>query len=154
MPKNVKKWSRNQRKFMLWLASDKNSRLPPNQGMLAKQIGVHEATLSRWKRIPGFWEEVTDIARELLRNDLAQIYAAIVREAVRGSYQHAKLALELAGEISPDGEQSPVQIIIKNEGANTFPPHLSSSTGQGADGTSEVQRVSVWSKVGQNGDGH
>lgn len=91
-------FSTNQVRFIEWLANTKYDRSPPTQEMLADELGVRRETLSRWKQLPGFKEAVTQRARELLGDDLPEIYGALRREAAHGSYQHIKLALELVGE--------------------------------------------------------
>src|SRR5690606_36433952 len=93
-------WTATQWKLIEWLATPRFERTPPNQEMLAEDLGVNPATLWRWRKKPGFQEAVNSYAREMLINDLPDIYGAIVREAVKGSYQHARLALELAGEVN------------------------------------------------------
>ena len=147
-------WSRNQWQYIKWLASDKYVRTPPTETMLAAEIGVNPSTLWRWKQIPGLIEEVNETARSMLRENLAQIYAAIAREAIKGSYQHARLALELCGEVGSDGSTQAIQIIIQNTGIDTFPPHLSSITVDGSATTPAVQRLGLREEVGQNDHGN
>lgn len=43
-------------------------------------------------------QAVTARARELLHTDLPDIYGALRREAIKGSFQHIKLALEMTGQ--------------------------------------------------------
>lgn len=88
----------NQLRFIEWLASTKYERSPATVKHLADELGVTERTLYRWKQLPGFKEAVTQRARELLGDDLPEIYGALRREAMQGSFQHIKLALELSGE--------------------------------------------------------
>ncbi len=98
MPNDAKNWSANQRKFMVWLAVPSKMREPATQGEFAKVIGVVDSTLSRWKRETGFGADVGRLSRELLKDDLPDIFGALKREAKAGSFQHIKLALEVAGE--------------------------------------------------------
>lgn len=81
-----------------WFAASNSERHPPTQKMLAEELGVTERTIIRWKELPGFRDAATARARELLGDDLPQIYAALKREAKKGSFQHIKLAMEMAGE--------------------------------------------------------
>jgi hypothetical protein len=97
MLENVK-FSAKQLAFIDWLACSRFDRLIPTQGKFAKEIGVTEQTLWRWKSLPGFREAIIARARELLGDDLSEIYAALRREAIKGSYQHIKLAMEMTGE--------------------------------------------------------
>lgn len=94
----AKDWTSNQRKFMAWLAVPSAMRKPRFQSDFAKQIGVVESTLWRWKKEPGFAEEVARLSRALLKDDLPDIFGALISMAKAGSYQHIKLALEVAGE--------------------------------------------------------
>ena len=97
MPDNVKIWTANQVKAQRWLAMPSAERAPTTQGELAAEIGINEATLTRWKAQPGFMDAVYAIAEEYLGGDMHDIYLALRREAKAGSYQHIKLALELTG---------------------------------------------------------
>jgi len=97
MSKNVN-FSANQLKFIEWLARTKYDRTPPTQALFAEELRVRPETLSRWRRIPELGEAVTERARDLLGDDLPEIYGALRREAIQGSFQHIKLSLELTGE--------------------------------------------------------
>ena len=98
MSKNVN-FTPNQIKLIDWLAMGQYDRNPPTQADFAKMIGVRPETITRWKRdVEGLQDAVTTRARELLGDDLPDIYASLRDEAKKGSYQHQKLALELTGE--------------------------------------------------------
>lgn len=130
MSKTVKPWTRKQLRFIEWLATDRHERIPSTQGALAKELKVAEATLSRWKKRPGFVERVNEMAMAHMHESLPQIFAAVSREAIRGSYQHAKLALELAGYLSQQDKANAISIIIERHGISTIPTHLArESTG-------------------------
>ena len=96
--------SAKQLKAVEWLAASKYDRHPPTQALLADEIGVRRETISRWRSEPDFKDAITARARELLGNDLSEIYAALRREAIAGSFQHIKLAFEMTGEYSPKQE--------------------------------------------------
>lgn len=98
MPNDAKNWTSNQRKFMAWLAVPSKLREPATQGEFAKEIGVVDSTLSRWKKETGFGAEVGRLSRELVKDDLPDIFGALIGQAKAGSFQHIKLALEVAGE--------------------------------------------------------
>lgn len=55
-------------------------------------------TLHNWRKLPGFQEAVNAMARIELAKQVPDVYDAIAREAIAGSYQHAKLMLELLEE--------------------------------------------------------
>jgi hypothetical protein len=97
MSENVH-FSARQLRFIDWLASTKYERKPPTQELLAAEMGINPRTLTRWKSMPELSEAVTQRARDLLGDDLPEIYGALRREAIGGSFQHIKLAMELAGE--------------------------------------------------------
>lgn len=101
MPEKSKNWNANQLKFIEWLALPKAQRKPKTQAGFAELIGMHETTLSDWKKIPGFMAEVTTIAREQLRDALSDVYGALVKRALDGDVQAIKLALEVSGEYTP-----------------------------------------------------
>ena len=90
--------------YIEWLAIGKYERTPPRAGLLADQMGINESTLYRWKKIPGFMDAVMVRARELLVEDMPDIYASFKDEAKKGSFQHQKLAFEMTGEYSPKQE--------------------------------------------------
>jgi len=96
-------WTTNQIRLQEWLATPRFERIPPKQEMLANDLSVSDKTLTRWKRLPGFMDEVRAISRGYLKNDLPEIYGAISREAQRGNYQMARLALELVGDVQTQG---------------------------------------------------
>lgn len=96
-------WSTNQIRLQEWLATPRYDRIPIKQEKLADELGVSDKTLTRWKKLPGFMDEVRAIARMYLKDDLAEIYGAISREAQKGNYQMARLALELVGDLQTQG---------------------------------------------------
>ena len=109
----------NQLKFIDWLAHGKYDRSPPTQELFAESIGVHDRTLTRWKKGQNgftekqFWAEVTARAKEILHQDLPDIYNSLRDEAKKGSYQHQRMALEMCGEISEVGtEQKPFVVKV------------------------------------------
>ena len=87
-----------QLRYLDWLAASRYERRPVTEQLLAAEIGITDRTLRRWKQLPGFRAAITQRARELLGDDLPEIYGALRREAVKGNFQHIKLALELTGE--------------------------------------------------------
>ena len=62
---------------------------------------MSRTTLHNWRKLPGFQEAVKTpwMARIELAKQVPDVYDAIAaREAIAGSYQHAKLMLELLEE--------------------------------------------------------
>jgi hypothetical protein len=87
-----------QQQYIDWLAASKYERKPATEQLLAQELGVSDRTLRRWKKTPEFRRAITKRAREFLGDDLPEIFGALRREAIKGSYQHIKLALEVTGE--------------------------------------------------------
>src|SRR5882672_4963242 len=67
--------------FKLWLAMPSWERVPKSQQELAKRLNVDEGTLSDWKRIPGFKDEVTKLAKEWAQAFLPDVLGAMVHAA-------------------------------------------------------------------------
>lgn len=97
------------------MATPKPDRDHATQEDLAAHLGINPATLSRWKKMDGFREAVIDVAEDLLRDDLPEIYGALSREAKNGSYQHIRLALEVTGRYSTTGTpDNPVHTVTES----------------------------------------
>jgi hypothetical protein len=96
----AREWTPNQTKLIRWLARPESLREPRTHAELAKDLGVGERTLYRWKELPGLTSAVAELAREHLEDDLPEVYHALTKKAKRGSFQHIKLVLELAGHCS------------------------------------------------------
>lgn len=98
---NAKQWSPTQWRFIEWLALPKSQRKPKTQALIAVDIGVHETTLSDWKKIPGFMDTVTTLTRNQVRDAMADVYGALVKAAANGDVQAMKLFFEMSGEYTP-----------------------------------------------------
>lgn len=96
-PTDANKWHAQQLHFIGWLAVPKAQRKPKLQRDYAKEIGVDEATLSDWKRRPGFMDEVNALARELVKDDIAEILGVIRSHAKKGELAFVNMALAMAG---------------------------------------------------------
>lgn len=93
-----KQWSPEQLRFMAWLATPESERRPRFQRDLAGILGVHETTLSEWKRIPGFGQAVLSMAVELVKaTDVARIVNAQVEKALAGDLGAARFVLDFVG---------------------------------------------------------
>jgi delta 1-pyrroline-5-carboxylate dehydrogenase len=84
--------------FVEWSARTRYERDEPTQEAFAKKIGVTDRTLRRWKKLPEIQTAILERASELLKEDLPEIKGALRREAMKGSFQHIKLAFEITGE--------------------------------------------------------
>jgi hypothetical protein len=96
MSDNVQNLTTGQQRFVEWLALPKSERHPHTQELFAKELGVNEKTLRRWKKELHLDRVAAEVAREQIATHLPDIYGALVREAKRGNFQHIKLALEVA----------------------------------------------------------
>lgn len=104
MSDSVKSWTPNQVRFQEWLALPEVERLPLTQRMLAQELQINEATLSRWRKLPGFEAEVQRIIKENFGDALADVIGAFKSEAKKGSYNHQKLYFEMLGMYTPKQE--------------------------------------------------
>lgn len=97
MPNDSKTWTPDQLKFMLWLAQPKAIRSPKLQRDLAKEIGVDQSTLSDWKNIPGFRDDVARYAKDYMRDDIPPVLDTIRKLAIKGSVAHINMFLAMTG---------------------------------------------------------
>lgn len=97
MPNEAKTWHANQLHFIAWLALPKAERRPKTQRELAQLIGSDEATLSDWKKLPGFIDAVNALARELVKHDVAEVLGVVRREAKKANLPYVNMVLAMAG---------------------------------------------------------
>jgi hypothetical protein len=93
----VRNWTASQRKYMVWLATPDDDRMPNKHVNMAAELGVDERTLYRWRKLPGFYAEVNKIVDENLGDAYAEVANSLKRLASLGSFQHQKMYLELIG---------------------------------------------------------
>ncbi|MHA1225141.1 MAG: phBC6A51 family helix-turn-helix protein [Candidatus Hodarchaeales archaeon] len=99
MPKQAKKeriekWEEFE-KFVRWMALPSPVREPQTQLELAKELGVDFTTLSRWKRVEGFWEEVGKIRKEWGRERTPTVILGLYKKAIaEGNAAEVKLWLK------------------------------------------------------------
>lgn len=105
LPIAAKVWSPDQLKLQAWLALPSSAREPRSQRELAKQLERDEATLSDWKRLPGFADAVYALALDHVKHALVPVLYAQVREAKRGSLPHAQWVFEVTGLWTPTSRQ-------------------------------------------------
>lgn len=101
MLENAKMWSANQRKVQEWLALPTILRVPHTQVLLAQDLGVSEQTISRWRALPGFMEEVQAIIRRNLSDNVHDAVGALKRRANAGEAAQLKMYLEMIGWYTP-----------------------------------------------------
>lgn len=100
-PTAAKTWTPDQLTVQAWLALPSSARTPKTQQQLAKQLGHDPATLSDWKRIPGWHDAIYDLAMAHVLGDLVPVLHAQVVQAKKGSLTHAQWLFEVAGKWSP-----------------------------------------------------
>jgi hypothetical protein len=107
----------DQEHFARWLSTPPKERKPPTQQLLALEMGRGEVTLVRWKQIPALDQYVKDAVIQYVKLDkLGPIIYAQVREAEKGSLEHAKWLMEITGIYTAKSDNpsliAPIQIII------------------------------------------
>lgn len=110
-PRRVNSGGRSRRKlkdvqyaFIEWLCDP--MRNPPEQGQWAAANGVHEVTVSRWKRNPAFIEAWYDRLHELdvSPEKVQEVTVALQRKAADGDVKAAKLYLDYVSQFTPQRE--------------------------------------------------
>jgi len=94
----IVRFTARQQKFIEWLSTPNYERYPQTHEELADELGITSRTLRRWKSKPELQEAVRQRIRELLGDDLPDIYGALRKKAKEGNFQHIKLAMEMTGE--------------------------------------------------------
>lgn len=107
-----KSWTANQLRFMAWLALPGEQRKPRYQRGFAVEIQVAEPTLSEWKKLPGFMDEVNRMARELVKHDIADVLGVIRTRAKQGDLAYVNMVLAMAG-MAADVQAAQPQTIVK-----------------------------------------
>ena len=113
------KWTDEQVIFMEWLALPKEMREPPTQTILAKQLGVTDAVLSRWKLLPGFWDGIDRVHIKKLRERMGELHEALFQLALSGKHpKYMEMAFQLAKE--QFGADKKVSVTITKEEAQAM----------------------------------
>lgn len=99
MPEMSEKWTDAQLRFIEWMSLPKTERKPKTYAQFAEltDIQVDERTLYRWKRLPGFMDEVARVAKEFMKDDVADVLGAIRNNAKKGSVAHVNMFLAMIG---------------------------------------------------------
>lgn len=61
---------------------------------VAEQVGVTQRTLRKWRKEPEFAAMVLEKSREIIKENLPDIYSVLLKEAKKGSHQHLRLVLD------------------------------------------------------------
>ena len=82
-----------------WLATPTPARNPKTLLLLAKELGVHFTTLSRWQAVDGCYEDVRKRIKKELRSDLANVFQALRNKIFKeGNAREIKLFLQWADD--------------------------------------------------------
>lgn len=92
-----------QEKFLNWLCTPANGRMPSSQEKYAIQEGVDETTLRRWKKKPAFkmeWEK--RISEQQQSPERTQkLLDTLYQRALDGDNNSAKLYLQATNRLAP-----------------------------------------------------
>lgn len=97
----TRNWTITQRRYIEWLALPSMERFPLTQGGFAREVAVNEATLWKWRKLPGFVDEVQKIIKESLGDALHDVMWSFKEQAKKGSFPHQKMYFEMMGLYSP-----------------------------------------------------
>lgn len=81
--------------FIEWNATPREINKIKTQGEFAKSIGVHADTLTDWKRLEGFWNEVGLKRNHVFRSFSTEIVNALAKRAMSGYAKEVELWLKL-----------------------------------------------------------
>lgn len=84
--------------FIEWMSLPANSREPKTQKELAQKLGVDYATLSDWKKVDGFWDEVKKRRKVWVREKVSNILLGLYGKALKGDTAAARMLMEYADE--------------------------------------------------------
>jgi hypothetical protein len=103
MSENSNTLDTRQEKFLNWLCTPANGRVPSSQNQYAKIEGVDETTLRRWKKKPVFKSEWERRVNELQSSPerTQQLLDNLFQRALEGDNNSAKLYLQATGRLAP-----------------------------------------------------
>ena len=101
-----------QEKFLNWLCTPANGRVPSSQNQYALAEGVDETTLRRWKKKPVFKQEWERRINEQQQSPerTQQLLDNLFQRALEGDNNSAKLYLQATGRLAP------VQLQVEHSG--------------------------------------
>jgi len=81
--------------FIRWIAIPREVRTPKTQGEYAKVSNVNPDTLSKYKNIIGFWDEVARYRSTAFRKWTSDVYYGLVKRAKGGTAREVELFAKL-----------------------------------------------------------
>lgn len=109
-PTSANEWTPDQLKLQAWLALPSAERSPKSQRDLARQLQHDPATLSDWKRLPGFHEAVYAMVLSEIKSDLGPILRSHAKRA-KTNLDSAKWIFEVTGLWTPKQQQQSDSVI-------------------------------------------
>lgn len=103
-PQDAGGFSPDQRRFMLWLATPSDVREERTLAAYCKAHDITRMSLWRWKKLPGFWQEVRALTAQFMADSVPDVLQSLKRLAKAGSFPHMKLYLEMVGMYVPRSE--------------------------------------------------
>jgi hypothetical protein len=91
--------------FVRFCATPRALRAVKTQEQFAKKFGVSPDTLSDWKKLPEFTEEVRREIRLREKDDLSEIIDALHGKALTGDPGAIRLLLQYVGELPMKGQK-------------------------------------------------
>jgi len=81
--------------FIRWSTVPRSIRNPQNQKEFATKCGVDTWTLSQWRHLPHFWDEVAHCRDTQFRKYTSDVYYGLVKRAKLGSAREVELFAKL-----------------------------------------------------------
>jgi len=85
-------------RFIEWISLPTSEREPKTQVELAGKLKVDIATLSDWKKVDGFWDEVRSKRKEWGQNKVSNVLLGLYGRALTGTAAEVKLFLQYVDE--------------------------------------------------------
>ncbi|MDF1498538.1 MAG: phBC6A51 family helix-turn-helix protein [Patescibacteria group bacterium] len=79
------------REFILFFATPKLLRDEETQKEFSKRIGVGEDTLSNWKQLDGFWDEVALLRKKMFKAKSTEVLSGLFLKARLGNAKEVEL---------------------------------------------------------------
>ncbi len=88
--------------FAAWRALPRNQREPWSRTELAHRLGVDRRTTYDWEKNPEILATIRLLGRRHGESEYGRVLGAVVREAIAGSFAHARLYFELMGDLGQE----------------------------------------------------
>ena len=85
--------------FVIFCATPRKLRTLKTQRDFAKMFRVDEDSLTAWKRLPGFWDEVRKEIQGRERDEIAEVIHGLREKALEGDVGAVRLWMQYVGAI-------------------------------------------------------